>query len=406
MSSGNSGRDGGRIAYADLDDDPLIAALDAAAAAPHDAAAARRLGALLFAEPAALPQAIADRVLRSTGPFARLASRGLPAGDPRRARAATELAELGRHARVDAVRHLESHGVADVTGPADDGGATMPASAATLRARLSAADDWGALVDELATFASTEGVGPLAVHRVLRWEHDGLIGIPHPDPVAERDLVGGEDLRLQLARSLAAFVAGTPAVDALLYGPPGTGKSTAVRALANAHAADGLRLIQLDRRDLGSLRQLFDAVEGGPRCLVLIDDLVFDEHDRTDRELRGALEGDVAARPANVVVWATSNRMRLLHETRQERESDLEGELGRGERSALATRFGLRVAFPSVRIEEFVAIARALVERRMGAAPAGLEAAARRFAVDRGQTPRAARQFADLVAAGVIASPA
>jgi predicted AAA+ superfamily ATPase len=312
------------------------------------------------------------------------------------ATAASELRAIGAIAHADLDSFLTHSGLVGAEAETDHvGDLAMPPAAAKLRAKLATADDWGSLVEDIADFHAGEGVGPLATRRVLRWGDGGLVGIDDPDRIRVDDLIGGQERRDVLARSLHAFVNGGPSLDALLYGPPGTGKSTVARALADHFAPDGLRLIQVDRRHIGSLRDLLSALSGGPRCLILLDDLVFDEGDRTDRELRGVLEGDVQARPENVVVWATSNRMRLLHESRTDREEDLESDLGRGERSALATRFAIRVAFPSVLVDEYLAIATGLVARRLGHVPIGLEEHARRYAVDRGLTPRAARQFAD-----------
>jgi len=384
-----------RIAYADLDQAPLVAAADAITG-DVGADAALRLASELFLLRSPRALALADLVLGSTGPFARLCAAGAGREGARMATAARELRSLGTIARADLESLLAPAGVGGAEPETDHmGDHAMPPAAGTLRARLAVADDWGSLVEDVADFYSAEGVGALATRRVLRWSDVGLVGVDDPDRIHVDDLIGGEDRRDVLARSLRAFVVGGPAVDALLYGPPGTGKSTAARALADHFAGDGLRLIQVDRRHIGSLRDLLAQVAGGPRCLILLDDLVFDEGDRADRELRGVLEGDVQARPENVVVWATSNRMRLLHESRTDREEDLESDLGRGERSALATRFGIRVAFPSVRVEEYLAIVNGLVARRLGTVPAGVEEKARRYAVDRGLTPRAARHFAE-----------
>ncbi len=133
----------------------------------------------------------------------------------------------------------------------------------------------------------------------------------------------------------------------------------------------------------------------GPHCLVYLDDLAFDDGGRTDRVLRAALEGGVVERPANVLVWVTSNRLRLTRETHAERADDIEGRLAVGEKTALATRFGRRVAFRSPSQEAYLAICRRLVHERLGTVPEGTDEAAVRFAVaGHGMTQRTARQFA------------
>lgn len=386
-----------RIAYPDLDEHPLVRALEAVHAHPGDPAAALEAARALFASGVAVPVAVAGLVLSSAGPWARLCRHGVAAGDPRRARAAAELDRLGALAHGDLAAMLDVHGLGDAlpVGAPEDHDAVPPAFAA-LRERMAADPSWGALAADIADFHRLQGTGPLAIARVLRAGAAGLVPVTDPDPGDLQELIGGAERRAPLVRAMAAFSAGGPPVDVLLYGAPGTGKSATVRALAAAHRDTGLRLVQLDRDRLGDLGAVFRELAGaGPRCVVLLDDLVFDEGARTDRVLRAALEGDAAARPGNVAVWATSNRMKLLHETLSDRADDVEDALGRGERAALATRFAVRVGFTAVAPEEFVRIAIGLMRRRgLRTAPDTADRALR-WGRERGLTPRAARQFAD-----------
>ena len=386
---------GPRLAYADLDAHPVVRAGAALLAAPGDADAAAALAAALFPLGAAPAEAVADAVLGSAGPFARAARAGVVDEDPRLRRAARELEALGELAHADWGGELARHGLEDAV-PA--GGAPIPpAPPATgaLRAELIRGPGWGRLAARLAELHRVGGIGPLLTHRVLRHAGGALAGVDEPDPTTLHDLVGGEERRAPLAEDLAAFAGGGTANDALIYGPPGTGKSATARALAASMAPDGLRLVQVGREDVGRLPEVLAALAGaGPRCLVLLDDLVFDAEGRTDRVLRTALEGDVAARPANVLVWATSNRMRLVRETRTEREDELEVDLARGEKSALATRFGRRVRFDAPSQEEYLRIVERLVREAHGSVPPGTADAALRFArAGHGATPRTARQF-------------
>ncbi len=385
------------IGYAPLRDDPLVGPLLGLADDPSVANARRVAGALITLD-TSVPFAVARRVLAATGPLPNAARAGL--GERPRRVLSRELGLLGGLAHQDLRATLDTHGLGDYV--PDNGelpvfATALPPAAADLAARMAADGEWGALADAVAEFHRREGVGALAVHRVLRVVDGQPRGIAYPDVVHEEDLVGGAEIRSRLADVLRAFVAGAPPVDVLLYGPPGTGKSTTVHALASAFADDGLRLVQIDRAEMSTLGAVMDGLRGdGPRCVIVLDDLVFDDRERTDRELRAMLEGDASARPGNVAVWATSNRMRLIHETRSEREDDLEEHLGRGERSALASRFGLRIGFGALTVDQFLDVARSLVTRRLGALPKSFDAGARRFAVDRGLTPRAARQYADL----------
>jgi len=357
------------VAYADLDADPLVRS-----ALAGDQAGAERA---VFAEPGGLPAAVARRVLASTGPFARAARAGL-ADEARCTIAAAELDRLATAA----------HGL-EVRVPANG-------AATGLVAELAASPGWGRHATDLASFHAREGVGALAVHRVLRVDEAGLHGIEHPDPIELDDLVGRAELRADLLADLAAFCAGEPANDALLYGRPGTGKSATVRAAAAAFADRGLRLIQVAHDELHHIDAVFEAVNGdGPWCLLYLDDLVFDDATRADRELRAALEGGVVARPRNVLVWATSNRLNMTHMTHSERADEIDESEARGEKTALANRFGRRVRF-DVRGEDwYLEIALGLIRQRLGEVPDGAAEAALRYCrTGAGPTPRTAHHFA------------
>lgn len=385
------------VAYGDLAGEPLVAAALALRADPDDAAAAAALAHALFGLAEPVPTAVARRVLGSEGPFPRAARSGLAAGDRRLARAARELDELGALAHGDLGALLEPHGLDDcVPAPGEAADRGLPPAAAALLGELAAGPGWGALTGRLADFHRLEGTGPLAMATVLQWSEGVLAAVPHPDPIRVDDLEGYAAQRAPLLADLEGFTAGQPANDALLYGPPGTGKSASVRACAAAHADGGLRLVQAARGETSSLPAVFAALRGeGPRCVVFLDDLVFDDAGRADRALRAALEGGVAGRPANVLLWATSNRLNLTASSHSERADDVDPAEAAGEKAALADRFGRRVRFERPSRDAYVAIALRLVRDRLGAVAPGTEEAAVRFALaGHGFSPRTARQFA------------
>jgi predicted AAA+ superfamily ATPase len=375
------------VAYADLADDELVAALRGHAASPRDGALATALARVLYGLAEPLPGAIARRVLGSTGPFARAARRGLPAAEPRLRRAAAELDELGALAHADVEASLAAHGLGGCV-PAATPPAPLPGPP------LAGRPGWGEQAGALAAFHRAEGTGPLALARVLRATDAGVEAVADPDPIGIANLAGGEAQRAPLRADLAAFCERRRAPDALLYGPPGTGKSATVRACAAASAGAGLRLVQVGREQLEHLERVFSAVAGeGPPCLLFLDDLAFDDGSRADRALRAALEGAVEARPANVLCWATSNRLTLTHQTHSARADDVDAAAERGEKVALADRFGRRVRFAVPDEAAYLAIVRLLLRDRPEEV-AGVEADALRFArTGSGPTPRTAHQF-------------
>jgi uncharacterized protein len=361
----------GLVAYADLESDPLIRACQA------DPVVTARI---LFTERGGLTQAVAERVAASRGPFA-VASRDGRLDPARLAIAANDLTDLSRLAFAAA-------------SPA--GLVSLPDAPHTGIVRLLVENaDWAVHAATLADYYRSNGVGPLATHRVLRFTGHELVGVTRPDPIGVQDLIGGDQLRAALHDDLAAFVAGGRANDALLYGPPGTGKSATVRALAASFADQGLRLVQIARDELDRIDAAFDALAGaGPRCLVFLDDVVFDDTARADRVLRAAIEGGVVARPANILVWATSNRLNLTHQTHSERADELDEQEARGEKTALANRFGRRVRFAVTGESWYLQIVSALLAADGRVAPAEAVDAALRFArTGAGPTPRTAHQF-------------
>jgi predicted AAA+ superfamily ATPase len=387
------------VAYADLHEDALVGPLLDLADAPDDeiAAAEAARSALELELPVAL--AIALAVVASEGPFAQAARRGMDPDDPRVALAAGELGRLGELARGDAARLLARHGLDGALGGRDLAPAerdAIPVAAMALSDRLAGADGWAAAASDLAAFHAAEGTGALAISRVLRWIDGELVGVPAPDRTTLEDLVGYEEQRAPLLDDLRAFLHGAPANDALLYGPPGTGKSAAVRACADAFADQGVRLVQVERDQLDGVEEALLALRDGPRTILFLDDLVVDDDDRLDRMLRATLDGGVAERPPNVIVWATSNRLNLMHSSQSERADDVDQAETAGEKSALAARFGRRIRFGRQDRDAYLAICHRLVRDRLGEVPAELDADAMRFAVQgHGLSARTAVQFAD-----------
>ena len=88
----------------------------------------------------------------------------------------------------------------------------------------------------------------------------------------------GRYAKERFARNLGQFVAGKTANNVLLSGARGTGKSSLVKAGLQAHASQGLRLIEVDKADMIDLPDLIELVSGRPeRFIIFCDDLSFDE---------------------------------------------------------------------------------------------------------------------------------
>jgi hypothetical protein len=245
------------------------------------------------------------------------------------------------------------------------------------------------------------------------WRRGGsFVGALEPVPGVEAahldDLLGCEPQKRALEENTRQFLAGLPANNVLLWGARGTGKSTLVRAMLHRHAAQGLRLVQVDKDDLVSLPAIGAAVVGLPyRFLIFSDDLSFETGDPSYKVLKSALDGAVYALPENVLIYVTSNRRYLVPEYESDNRGAMmvNGEVHQGEaveeKMSLSGRFGLWVGFHPFSQELYVQVVREWVEKLARQAGAEVpwtpeaEAEALRWSHRRGdRSGRVAYQFA------------
>jgi uncharacterized protein len=229
--------------------------------------------------------------------------------------------------------------------------------------------------------------------------------VQHIGAMALDDLREIDDQKEKIQRNTAQFVRGATANNVLLTGARGTGKSSLIRACLHAFAAQGLRLIEVDKSDLVDLADIVDMVATRPeKFIIFCDDLSFDEGEPGYKALKSVLDGSVAASTPNVLIYATSNRRHLLPEYMSEnltyKHTD-DGEVHPGEgveeKISLSERFGLWVSFYPFSQDEYLHI----VHQWLGALDveperiASARAAALLWALERGsRSGRVAYQFA------------
>src|SRR5689334_16749339 len=230
--------------------------------------------------------------------------------------------------------------------------------------------------------------------------------VRHLSTIALSDLKEVEPQKERLLRNTAQFVAGKPANNVLLTGARGTGKSSLIKACLNEFAAQGLRLIEVDKGDLVDLPDIVDLVAERPeRFVVFCDDLSFDEGEPGYKALKSVLDGSVAQASDNVLIYATSNRRHLLPEYMKENLTYThteDGEVHPGEvveeKISLSERFGLWLSFYPFTQAEYLAIVEQWL-RNLGEHDAQRIEAARKealvWALERGsRSGRVAYQFA------------
>ncbi|MEM6729097.1 MAG: ATP-binding protein [Pseudomonadota bacterium] len=195
------------------------------------------------------------------------------------------------------------------------------------------APDWSA-ADAFIWHADPDGVEPVA--QVNRVDLALLVGI--------------ERARDTLLANTKQFAEGFPANNALLWGARGMGKSSLVKAVHGhvIETAPRLKLVEIQREDLPSIGRLLDLLRGASERFVLFcDDLSFSHDDAHYKSLKAVLDGGIAGRPENVVLYATSNRRHLMPRDmiENERSSAINPSEAVEEKVSLSDRFGLWLGF-------------------------------------------------------------
>jgi predicted AAA+ superfamily ATPase len=219
-----------------------------------------------------------------------------------------------------------------------------------------------------------------------------------------KDLRGIDDQKMLVEQNTRQFVEGYPANNVLLTGARGTGKSSLVKALLNKYASRGLRVIEVEKRDMVDLADIVERIGRRPeRFILYCDDLSFEADEPGYKALKVVLDGSVAAASENCLIYATSNRRHLMPEFMQENleyrhvgEEIHPGETSE-EKVSLSERFGLWVSFYPFDQDEYLKIVAVWLEhfRAPTADSDTVQRAALQWALQRGsRSGRVAWQFA------------
>jgi predicted AAA+ superfamily ATPase len=229
-----------------------------------------------------------------------------------------------------------------------------------------------------------------------------LKGIAAPDTITYAEIIGIDDLINELKDNTEQFLEGLPCNNALLYGPRGTGKSSIVKALLNAYANSGLRMIEMPRDALSHILDMADILRHrSEKFIIFCDDLTFEEDERSYRHIKTVLEGGLETRPSNMLIYATSNRRHLIPETIGENQRDPKGELhpeeALEEKISLSDRFGLRLGFQYVDFDTYFDIVNNYAKiRKLRVDRNELRRLAMQWSISHGSfSGRTARQFID-----------
>ena len=202
-------------------------------------------------------------------------------------------------------------------------------------------------------------------------EANAYIWQPDPDRLVPVDTVSRVDLvqligidrsKDTLLANTLQFARGHAANNALLWGSRGMGKSSLVKAVHAEVLAQGLpcTLVEIQREDLPSVGRLLNLLRAAPdqRFVLFCDDLSFSHDDTHYKSLKAVLDGGIEGRPANVILYATSNRRHLMPRDmiENERSSAISPSEAVEEKVSLSDRFGLWLGFHPCTQDDYLAM--------------------------------------------------
>jgi len=251
----------------------------------------------------------------------------------------------------------------------------------------------------VAQYYKENGCGIFARYKAFIWRDGDIQPVLHPDRIDMDSFTGYEIQRDMVVNNTKSFIEGKSCNNCLLYGDKGTGKSSTVKAIANEFRKDGLRIVEIPKERLIDFPILVDKIAALPmKFIIFIDDLSFQKQDQSYTTLKAVLEGGLAARPDNALIYATSNRRHIVKESFSDRtDDDVNTRDNMQESLSLSDRFGLAVCYSIPDKKEFVDIVCALARQKgINMSDEELEKGAERFALSRGgRSPRCAKQYVE-----------
>ncbi len=276
-----------------------------------------------------------------------------------------------------------------------------------IQTKLQNLDNWADGLDDLAAYYQQHGTGLFAQYQALRWQLGQLVGINTPDPVQVNQLAGYEYQRDALIKNTEFLLSGYSALHVLLYGSRGSGKSSLVKGLLHKYQNRQLRILEVAKSDLQALPTILEQLRGAvQKFIIFVDDLSFEEEDDAFKALKVVLEGNLTARPQNVVVYATSNRRHLIREFFEDRPIPRNSDEVHAwdtvqEKLSFSDRFGLTLTFESADQKTYLKIVHHLAAiAKITLSQQELEYQALQWATrHNGRSGRTARQFIDFMQA-------
>jgi len=241
-----------------------------------------------------------------------------------------------------------------------------------------------------------------ASFRAYRWVNHGLQGIADFDRVDREDLLHIERQKDLISRNTAQFLQGKPANNTLLWGARGTGKSSLIKAQLSEFTDPEFCVVEIPKSATGQLFEIIKTLGHDNRQFIIyLDDLSFESNDDSYKALKACLEGSLQPQPANVLIYATSNRRHLMPELMKDNldSTMVDGQLHPSEtieeKVSLSDRFGLWLSFHPFTQDQYLAVVEQTLQSRNQKMDEDSRMEAIRFATSRGsRSGRIAFQFA------------
>jgi len=274
---------------------------------------------------------------------------------------------------------------------------------------LNESANWAEKIEQLAKYYQEKGVGIFAQYRAFRWQEGQLNVIKQPERITLEELVGYQWQKQALIKNTEFLLAGYRALSVLLYGSRGSGKSSLIKSLLQKYSSQGLRLIEVSKRELKDLPTILELLQNQPqKFIIFVDDLSFEEDDESFKSLKVLLEGGITAKPTNVVIYATSNRRHLIKENLSDRPSRPSQEEVHSwdtveEKLSFSDRFGLTLTFEPADQENYLNIVRHLAKQaQIDYLEEELDFKAKQWATRHNwRSGRTAKQFIDFLSAEI-----
>jgi predicted AAA+ superfamily ATPase len=212
------------------------------------------------------------------------------------------------------------------------------------------------------------GSPDVAAYRAFLWDGKRQVMMPieHSVRVAPDQLIGIDAIRETVLRNTRTFIELGKANNVLLWGERGTGKSSLIKSLLTAFEGTALRLVQVYKHDILTIRAMYDHLDRNHeyRFILFIDDLSFEENQTDYKELKTIMDGGLEEIPENLLFYATSNRKHLIPTKFSDNESDeVRPSDTVEEKVSLSDRFGLRLGFYHVTQDTYLEIVRSYAAR-------------------------------------------